>query len=136
MPASSGCFDTVLDYQGAAFSKLPAGTGLQDGNAKKTNGSAGFLVYGPYSSLHAGKYELAINGSSGTVEGAYVDIISGGGKSVYGRFNLEKNVKGPLLFKSVVDVPTNVPDLEVRVWVDQQDVLELTGYSLKPVAAR
>lgn len=139
MPASaSNCYDasidSSIDYRDTLLSVLPSNTGIREGSIRKTNGVAGFLTFGPYSPMQAGAYELNVYGSSADVDSAYVDVVSNGGNTVHGHFKLEKSVKGPLLFKSTVDLPTNVKDLEVRLWVDKDDSVELTGYSLKPAS--
>jgi hypothetical protein len=91
-------------------------------------------VFGPYTSLAAGEYELSVYGASDKVESAYVEVRSGGGALVHGRFDLPASAKGPRLLKAAVHVAANVKDLEVRLWVGKQDSLELTGYALTPAA--
>jgi hypothetical protein len=132
LPAISGCYESSLEYTGDAIARLSSQAGTLDKNTRKTNGTDGFLVFGPYSPLQAGDYELTVFGSSDSVNGAYVDVVSNGGNSVYGHFNFDKSVKGPVLLKAAVHVAASAKDVEVRVWVGKQDSLELAGYSLKP----
>jgi len=132
LPSISGCYESSLEYTGDSVSRLSSQVGTLDKNTRKSDGNAGFLVFGPYSPLQSGDYELTVYGSSDSVDSAYVDVVSNGGNSVYGHFNFDKFVKGPVLLKGSVHVAPNVKDIEVRVWVGKQDSLELAGYSLKP----
>nr|SPS05611.1 protein of unknown function [Candidatus Nitrotoga fabula] len=66
------------------------------------------------------------------IDNAYVEVVSNSGNLVHGRFSLGKVVTGPLLLKEVVNLTSNVSDLEVRVWVCESDSLKLVGYSLIP----
>lgn len=130
-PASK-CYQSSLAYEGPAFSALPYSVGVRSGNARKTDGNAGFLVFGPYTSLQSGTYDLTIHGASGFVDGAYMEIVSKRGKVVHGRFSIEKFVKGPVLLKTTVKLSSGANELELRVWVGKQDAIELTGYSFMP----
>ncbi|AEC21722.1 hypothetical protein PT7_3182 [Pusillimonas sp. T7-7] len=132
VPSNAGCYESSLVYGGKSFANLPAAVGVLQKNTKKTDGKAGFLVFGPYASLGAGDYELNLYGFSDFVGSAYLDVVSNKGRMVHGRFVVGKDVNGELLHKAAVHLPANVADIEVRVWVGEHDSLELVGYSLKP----
>ena len=133
LPSNADCYESSLVYEGKSFANLPGTVGVLEKNARKTDGKAGALVFGPYASIKAGNYELNVYGSSDFVGGAYVDVVSDKGRLVYGRFNIEKDAKGKLLRNAVVHLTAGVSDIEVRVWVGEHDSLELVGYSLKPL---
>lgn len=136
LPSNSGCYESSLEYKGNAFLNLPATVGVLIENTRKTDGNAGFLVFGPYSTLKSGEYELSVYGSVDSIDSAYVDVVSDRGNLVHGRFDLEKVVEGPILLKAVVQLTSNVTDIEVRVSVGKNDSLSLVGYSLKPYSKR
>jgi hypothetical protein len=121
-----------LSYEGSSFGSLPATVGILKDSRRVTEKKAGYLVFGPYSSFKNGYYELSVFGASDFISGAYVDIVSEKGGLVHARFNLEGSEKGFLLKKVSVHIPVNVSDIEVRVWVGDDDKLELRGYTLKP----
>jgi len=131
-PSTSSCYDSSLKYQGGSFLKLPGKVGVTDGNSRKTDGTPGHLVYGPYSPLRSGHYELSVYGSWDFIDNAYVEVVSNSGNLVHGRFSLGKVATGPLLLKEVVNLASNVSDIEVRIWVGESDSLKLVGYSLIP----
>lgn len=126
-----GCYESSLVYEEGSLAALPSTAGILKEGTRVTEGKAGFLVYGPYSPLKQGSYELTVLGSSDLMSDAYVDVASGLGEVVHARFNLKKLDEGFLLKNAVVKIPENVSDIEVRVWVGEQDKLVLSGYTLK-----
>jgi hypothetical protein len=132
LPSNANCYESSLIYDGKSFANLPAEVGVLEENTRKTDGRAGFLIFGPYSSFKAGDYQLNVYGSLDMDSSAYVDVVSDKGTVVHARFDIEKDVKGQFLRNAVVHLPASVSDIEVRVWVGDDDSLELFGYSLKP----
>ena len=119
-----------LDYAGAAFLGLPSQVGLIDGDMKRSDGHAGFLIYGPYASLGEGRYRLELFGSSAEVGGAYVDVVSANASRQHGRFPLRIGSDGFLAVDGAVALPADAFGVEVRVWVSEASKLQLTGYRL------
>lgn len=131
-PSGARCFESQLVYEDDSLSRLPGTVGIVNDGRKTTENKAGFLVFGPYSSLKQGSYELSVFGLADLISGAYVDVVSSKGKLVHAHFNLKK-IDGEFLLKNtVIQIPENVSDIEVRVWVSEHDKLELSGYELKP----
>jgi len=125
----------LLDFKGSDFLNLPSFVGDVEGDGKITRSQAGFLVYGPYVPLKSGRYLLSLFGSARQSGGAYIDVVSEYGNKIYGKFELAENADSEHLIKdAIIDLPENVSDLEVRVWVEAEDDITLFGYSLMPMA--
>lgn len=105
--------------------------GNVDKSSISTNLKTGFLVYGPYASLKAGRYLLKINGKAIRLIGAYVDVVSDKRKKIYARFNLSKRSDNLLIDEFEVKLSKDVSDLEVKVGVVENDEIILHGYSIR-----
>lgn len=127
----------ALVYRGAALTALPGEVGVRDGQAVRSSGERGFLVYGPYRALAAGDYRVRVFGATVQPDGAWVDVVSQGARNRHMRLPLsptsEKNegvlAEGALRF----DAPAR--GVEVRVFVNRADRLVLTGYEVVPEGA-
>jgi hypothetical protein len=128
-----GCSPASISYKGHLLDDLLGQVGQMRGDQRVTTNQSGFLVYGPYLPLNAGEYELTVHGSSSLLEHAYIDVASDSGKRVHARFNLADEPGGTLLDKASVRLPSDVSDLEIRIWVGESDSLALEGYTLSPV---
>lgn len=93
-----------------------------------SNGDTGFLLFGPYRPMGAGTYNFSISGTSSS-EGAWVDIVSNKATVVHARFSLPESASGRLVSEQVV-LEQDVSDLEVRVFVTEQDDVSIEGYTL------
>jgi len=124
----------LLDFKGNDFMNLPSQVGDVEGSGKTTRSHAGWLVYGPYAPLKSGQYLLSFYGSIRQSGGAYIDVVSEYGETVHGKFILKEGDGSDHLIKNAtIDLPENVANLEVRVWVEAEDDITLFGYSLMPV---
>jgi len=121
-----------LDYSGADFLHLPSQVGNIEDKSISSKSKSGFLVYGPYVPLKAGRYHLSVVGHVTQLVGAYVDVVSDKGAKIHAKFDLSKSKNNFLIDEAEVNIPSNISDLEVRVWVSEGDEIELYGYSLKP----
>jgi hypothetical protein len=110
--------------------------GSVENGAVVTTGQAGFLIYGPYEPVEAGKYRLVLKGAGSSLASAWADVVSGKGTVQHAKFPLsqseEKNAD--ILLSEQLTIESPVEDLEVRIHVGDKDDLRLTGYELKPVA--
>lgn len=111
--------------------RLPSAVGTTSEGARTTDGRRGFLLYGPYRFLHAGRYQLVVNGTSRFTEGAYVDLASRTGRQIHAKFDLRPNANGELVRDAVVHLDRDVNELEVRVWVNADNAVSVTGYALQ-----
>ncbi|GGD34181.1 glycosyltransferase [Pseudoxanthomonas indica] len=108
---------------------------LRDGCLVAT-GNDGYLVYGPYARVPAGRYTLAIWGAldppvSETSAQTRFEVATDSGKTVLKEGPLSEG-QGPIAEASIVlEAPSH--DLELRIWVDSGASLAFRGYYLSPV---
>lgn len=119
----------ALLFQGSQLGQLPHQVGEASEMGIATDGRAGFLLYGPYKTLRAGRYELRLEGISGVASSAWVDIVSDAGRSTHFRASIPADREGFLVEPVVVDMPS-VENLEVRVHVGGGDQVKVSSYSL------
>jgi len=97
-----------------------------------TNSKSGFLAYGPYTQLPSGVYTLNVLGSAENIDKAYIDIASDRGEKVHARFELVDFISNNenTLLSEMVHLSEPVSDVEVRIWVGDNDIITLIGYTL------
>jgi len=109
-----------------------------------SQGSAGYLLYGPYIQVPAGNYELSLYGRAGTqgVDGAVVDVCVARGEQVLARSALQSDGLGAEqdtqdqdteLARFVFRSDRLVSDLEIRVWTSETSALTVTRVEFSPV---
>lgn len=119
---------------GESLSALPRQVGQAEGTALISDGRSGFLVFGPYIPVAAGKYRLLVRGKVGRSDLAWVDVISSKGAVQHGKFALTSTQGGDgVLAEGLLQLDEHVEDIEVRVFVDAQDEVMLDGYELVPL---
>ena len=95
---------------------------------------SGWLVFGPYLPLPAGRYSLIAFGGHKNVAGSeFIDLTSDGGRQTHSHAMLEPDGEGWRV-NVQVDLPAPVSDFEVRLWVDACSELWLDGIELVPDA--
>ena len=110
---------------------LPATTGKLEGVKRVTDGSPGFMVFGPYAPIRRGQYHLLVKGVAQKAPTARVDVVSDKGLVTHSRFQLTPDsAGGDILLSAVVVIDHSVNDLEVRLEVGVHDEIELHGYKL------
>ncbi len=62
---------------------------------------------------------------------AYVDLASRTGRQIHAKFDLRPNANGELVRDAVVHLDRDVNELEVRVWVNANNAVSVTGYALQ-----
>ncbi|CAN5116221.1 hypothetical protein BH11PSE14_BH11PSE14_10910 [soil metagenome] len=104
-----------------------------------SDGRAGFLVYGPYAHLDAGRYEVALLGSvqPGHAGPLHIDIARDRGATVVAAQDLEPEAlanpgMGGALAVLAFELPVAADDLEVRVSVDAKSRIAVSGYDIRP----
>jgi len=129
-----------LCADGKSLAALPRQVGRVDGAVIKTDGRAGYLLFGPYKRMTAGVYRFLITGEvKGNGENVVVDIDGNRGNKIFARFDgLEGQVNNKtsknILLEKVITIDETVEDLEVRILVDEQADIFISGYSLRPTA--
>ncbi|MFK4132234.1 hypothetical protein ACI2KR_08065 [Pseudomonas luteola] len=111
-------------------------TGTFTNGKAYSNGGTGALVYGPYSyNAQNHTYKLTIYGSTGALAGAYYDVVSNSGNTVWAKGTLPSNMNGTLVTRSITvgSVPTSLAGLEVRVVIQAtSEVIRIDGWTLAP----
>lgn len=120
--------------------KFTAGmTNTQVGEVKddilNSTGRKGFLLYGPYLSMLKGRYLLHIYGAASKVGRAWIDVVSEKGNVRHAKFQLisEHSSISEVLLIGEVTLENDIHDIEIRVFVDEEDEIQLYGYKLIPV---
>jgi len=125
--------DDVYRFWGAD-SRLNTQVGKRTGRNTVSTGVAGYLLYGPYVPLTAGKYWVMIRGgiSENGLAGAHMDVVADKGCVTLGKSVLnEPNESGALVALLIsLDVPC--ADLEVRVWVSENSNLHISMIEIAP----
>ena len=118
--------------------ELPSEPGVgtvADGKISST-GKAGYLVYGPYSALDAGTYQVTLDGAVESLpEGSHatVDVVSDQGNNTLGSAEISSApAGGAALADFVATVPASVKDVEVRLFVPENARVSVSGYRVQP----
>ncbi len=131
---SKGASQSQLVYSKDLFSQLPGNAGVTDDGIRKTNGTSGYLFFGPYVPVKEGRYYLSVEGTSKYISSAMIDVVSSKGKVVHARFPLSSMTSGLIISQAKVQIPKNVVDLEIRLNVSEDDEVDVAGYQLIPAA--
>lgn len=97
----------------------------------KANGKAGLLLYGPYMALPAGRYAVEIHGDGEGLR--WMDVCSAMGARIHAyrdAGSLTRGVSGETGF--VLDLDTDVTDLEIRIGVQSGATFELSHIVIRP----
>lgn len=124
--------------RGATLAALPGAVGHRDKVGVAASGERGFLVFGDYRPLTPGRYRLQVFGDAAVAEGAWVDVVSNGGRNRHLRSPLDAAETGTerVLAEGVLVLDERVRDIEIRVFVTERDRVVLTGYELTPGTLR
>ena len=124
-----------LQYSGEKNMRHQVGQHI--GLGMQTDGRTGYLMYGPYLAMKAGEYILQLTGKASSNTGnVLVDVFYHKAGKTYASF---KGLRGQpmlpanVLLREKVTLDEDVPELEVRVFVDNISNLLIDGYSLKPI---
>lgn len=109
----------------------PHKVGVLEANALVSTGQAGFLLYGPYVAMKAGKYRLEVSGQAQGPSSGYVDVVSQKGTKKHAQFSFSPADRSLVQGQVVLKEP--VEDLEVRVYVGNGDKVRVEGYELVPL---
>lgn len=113
-----------------ATDKLPTQVGTRVDAKLVSNGSAGYLLFGPYARLQAGTYNLLVKGDVETLpEGGkvIVDVAAARGAKVLGQQDVTDIGALPSFD---IEVPADTSDIEVRVRVPADAKVSVEAYQL------
>jgi len=128
------CLAPMCLRQQSFSESTPSRVGTVKNGQLVSDGRRGFLLFGPYQPLDAGRYRLVVYGEGSVVDTAWVDVVSEKGTVQHAKFPLSSTGdqgKG-VLAEGLVTLAAPVQDVEVRVFVGEQDVICLEGYELVP----
>lgn len=124
-----------IDYAGGDV--VPSQVGSLVDLGMKTDGRAGYLMYGPYESLEAGEYILQVTGSASPNSGTFIiDVVNHKAGKVYAHYKTQGRnevVSKNVLLEERVILGEDVPRVEVRVQVNAESDIFVDGYSLRRV---
>lgn len=108
--------------------------GKREGINILTTGVSGYLIFGPYLSLTAGRYQIRIYGQIRQLghSPAYADASMQSGSSVLSSQVLTSLSTEGLVAEMEAFVTTSVTDFEVRVWVDADSDLSISKLEILP----
>ncbi|MCC4633021.1 hypothetical protein [Xanthomonas dyei] len=97
-------------------------------------GQTGFLLFGPYRAMPAGRYAFTLYGRTGETMSAWMDVGSNAGRKQYAYTSLIPHQSG-VIAQGQMELLQPVSDIEVRVSVTQADIVGLIGYRLEQKGA-
>ncbi|QYR52728.1 hypothetical protein [Lysobacter soyae] len=125
---------TIVKSAATDALNMQEGVGTLTNGRLESTGKAGFLMFGPYIGLKAGRYHLKIDGSVATVpEGKtiVVDVASDAGKNIIQKQEIAAPTQaGAALTEFDVTLPVDTAKVEVRVNVPEGAKVDITGYRL------
>ena len=124
--------DGVLRMWGAD-SRLGSQVGKRLTRDMTTDGQNGYLIFGPYVPLAAGRYRVKVLGVVGDngLNGANMDVACNGGGLILGKMELGEFADGCLAQLSI-SLDVSCTDLEIRVWVSKETNLKVSMIEIFP----
>jgi hypothetical protein len=103
------------------------------GEALTSTGKPGFLLFGPYATIAAGRYRVTVQGgvSNPGSEPMIVDVASKG--KVFAEQKVSSATPGTTIASLEFELPTQTENVEFRARVGQGAVARVTGYTLEPI---
>jgi hypothetical protein len=119
--------DGVRRFAGSDY-RMGTHVGVPAGQRITTSGREGYLLFGPYITLPAGRYELSIHGqlrNAGTA-GVKVDIAANQGRRTIVEFTLGGSLDVWPVYRKIFDLDQSCTDLEIRILVAADCDYEVT----------
>lgn len=115
-------------------SRLGTQVGKRTGRNIACTGQEGYLVFGPYIPLTAGKYRVVIHGAIGNnrAAGARMDVAVDKGNLILGESTFGERDQNGLLIDMPIILNCSCIDLEVRVWVSGNTDLSVSMIEIAP----
>ncbi len=120
----------------ASDPRLLLQVGVRDRQSLRSDGRAGFLVYGPYASLPAGRYRLEVRGAWEHDGDAYCDVMVGKGRNRLAHRDIRAaDATRGMILLDTLELASDVFDLEVRLWVSESVGLRIDAIELHSIDA-
>lgn len=108
---------------------------MQGGSSREA--ARGFLRLGPPRSVVPGRFHVAIYGTADASAQGWVDVVSGQATVRHARLPLAAPKISPggigVLAEGQVTLESMIPDLQIHVFVGEDDVVRIDGYELVPI---
>jgi len=126
--------DDVLRYWGND-PRLSTNVGKRFGRSMRTSAQGGYLLYGPYASLPAGRYRIVWRGSASKWSGReWLEIVADRNRKRI-LFVQPANLKpGQWRYEAEFVLDGDVTDIEFRMHVDEGAELTVDGIEIAPLA--
>lgn len=112
--------ESAWRYLGADV-RLFSMIGRYDGSALESTGEKGFLFFGPYAQLPAGRYVVQLFGRCEPGgEGVWVDVVCDKGANIIARLDLSAGATVGRIVELSFELTEPASDLEVRMWVTDE----------------
>ena len=114
--------------------RLGTQVGKRSGQDIETTSKAGYLIFGPYIPLDAGRYQVLIRGAVGArgLAGAHMDVAVNKGGYILGESVLSVPDEQGNFVTLLINLDTPCTDLEVRVWVSGDSDLKVSMIEIAP----
>lgn len=114
--------------------RLGTQVGKRSGQDIETTSKAGYLIFGPYIPLDAGRYQVLIRGAVGArgLAGARMDVGVNKGGYILGESVLSVPDEQGNFVTLFINLDTPCTDLEVRVWVSGDSDLKVSMIEIAP----
>lgn len=125
--------DNVLRFWGND-SRLYSQFGERFQREIRTDGHAGFLVYGPYMPLKAGTYRIVTRGKAKVLTGdEYLDMSSNVGEQVHMKAFVDRD-GDQWSVSHTFTIVRAVKDFEIRLWVSEATELSLRSVEITQIS--
>lgn len=113
--------------------RLHSQVGRRQGQSMHTTGLPGFVVFGPYQALAAGRYRLNLTGMAQQWDGSeYFDVCCSAGNVQLLHGVLSFAAAGEWTHTATFELPNAITDIEFRLWVGEHSELSLARMEIIP----
>ena len=115
--------------------RLGTQVGKRTGSEIESTGETGYLIFGGYISLSAGRYMVEIHGAVGKngVAGAHMDVAVDQGRQIICEYTFNESFVDGCLAALPITLKSSYTDFEVRVWVSEASDLRISMIDISPL---
>lgn len=130
-PIDCGCTASKLIMKRSQFTtgSTPSSAGRIANGVIRTDGTRGYLLFGPYQPLEPGRYCVEVVAAVNHSGGAFVDVVSDSGKTIIASTPLRSTQRDQHFG---FQINQDLKDAEVRAFVTEKSKLKLVSISLSP----
>jgi hypothetical protein len=127
--------DNIFRFMGND-GRLGTQVGKRIGRKIESTNQAGILLFGPYATLAAGKYQIVIRGTVGKngLAGARMEVVIDKTDYIFGKTNLVDPDKNGSLATLTISLDVLYSDIEVRVFAENKSDLSISQLDIIPVS--